>query len=227
MHAGRRLNNSHEICCRLFRRLSSGAGEKIICLRNAPRSGLINGHVPERSSAVRPTSHIMPRCISRRDPRPKTALQIAGEQDFLAREYENETTSVFDPKPQYRHNGQPRSVVSIDSLFWGYAITCHRGAGKPVTPTVVVVDDGLVTARGAQPVLLQSGHHPGPSAPPNPRLKRHLTCTATCWSDFNDAIPSAATADRYRSSDVIWQRLREKLPRIGGPRRFQMANGVR
>jgi exodeoxyribonuclease-5 len=111
----------------------TGAGEKIICLRNRHDLGLINGMFLTLS-AVRPHPH-NPRAF-RAEIQTEDGVAIAGEQDFWRGEYDDHV--LFDPSRQRHEWAMRRGLIESS---WGYAITCHKAQGSQY-PTVVVVDDG-------------------------------------------------------------------------------------
>jgi ATP-dependent exoDNAse (exonuclease V) alpha subunit len=112
----------------------TGAGEKIICLRNRHDLGLINGMFLTLS-AVRPHPH-NPRAF-RAEIQTEDGAAIGGEQDFWRGEYDDHL--LFDPN-RNRHEWSVRRGLIESS--WGYAITCHKAQGSQYS-TVIVVDDGF------------------------------------------------------------------------------------
>ena len=119
----------------------TGAGEKIICLRNRHDLGLINGMFLTLS-AVQPHPH-NPRAF-RAEIRTEDGLEIGGAQDFWRGEYDDHL--LFDPN-RNRHEWSLRRGLIESS--WGYAITCHKAQGSQY-PTVNVVDDGFGHAAEAR-----------------------------------------------------------------------------
>ena len=111
----------------------SGAGEKIICLKNRHDLGLVNGMFLTLTDV-------------RQDPRDTFAFSaavetedgtsIAGRQNFWRGEYADHV--ALDPERSRRERQVRRGLIETT---WGYAITCHKAQGDQY-PTVVVVDDG-------------------------------------------------------------------------------------
>ena len=130
----RRLNMAMKQAAGFAGDYPTGAGEKIICLRNRHDLGLINGMFLTLS-AVRPHPH-NPRAF-RAEIQTEDGAAIGGEQDFWRGEYDDHV--VFDPN-RNRHEWSVRRGLVESS--WGYAITCHKAQGSQY-PTVIVVDDGF------------------------------------------------------------------------------------
>jgi exodeoxyribonuclease-5 len=130
----RRLNMAMKQAAGFASDYPTGAGEKIICLRNRHDLGLINGMFLTLS-AVRPHPH-NPRAF-RAEIQTEDGVAIAGEQDFWRGEYDDHV--LFDPN-RNRHEWATRRGLIESS--WGYAITCHKAQGSQY-PTVIIVDDGF------------------------------------------------------------------------------------
>jgi exodeoxyribonuclease-5 len=130
----RRLNMAMKQAAGFASDYPTGAGEKIICLRNRHDLGLINGMFLTLS-AVRPHPH-NPRAF-RAEIQTEDGVAIAGEQDFWRGEYDDHV--LFDPN-RNRHEWATRRGLIESS--WGYAITCHKAQGSQY-PTVIIVDAGF------------------------------------------------------------------------------------
>jgi len=130
----RRLNMAMKQAAGFVADYPTGAGEKIICLRNRHDLGLINGMFLTLS-AVRPHPH-NPRAF-RAEIQTEDGVAIAGEQDFWRGEYDDHV--LFDPS-RHRHEWSLRRGLIESS--WGYAITCHKAQGDSFE-TVVVFDEGF------------------------------------------------------------------------------------
>jgi ATP-dependent exoDNAse (exonuclease V) alpha subunit len=130
----RRLNMAMKQAAGFGADYPTGAGEKIICLRNRHDLGLINGMFL-KLSAVQPHPH-NPRAF-RAEIETEDGVAIAGAQDFWRGEYDDHV--VCDPN-RSRHEWSVRRGLIESS--WGYAITCHKAQGSQY-PTVIVVDDGF------------------------------------------------------------------------------------
>ncbi len=130
----RRLNMAMKQAAGFAADYPTGAGEKIICLRNRHDLGLINGMFLTLS-AVQPHPH-NPRAF-RAEIETEDGVAIGGAQDFWRGEYDDHL--LFDPN-RNRHEWSVRRGLIETS--WGYAITCHKAQGSQY-PTVIVVDDGF------------------------------------------------------------------------------------
>lgn len=130
----RRLNMAMKQSAGFGADYPTGAGEKIICLRNRNDLGLINGMFLTLS-AVRPHPH-NPRAF-RAEIETEDGLAIQGEQEFWLGEYDDHV--LFDPN-RNRHEWQARRGLIETS--WGYAITCHKAQGSSFG-TVIVFDEGF------------------------------------------------------------------------------------
>ena len=130
----RRLNMAMKQSAGFGADYPTGAGEKIICLRNRNDLGLINGMFLTLS-AVRPHPH-NPRAF-RAEIETEDGLAIQGEQEFWLGEYDDHV--LFNPN-RNRHEWQARRGLIETS--WGYAITCHKAQGSSFG-TVIVFDEGF------------------------------------------------------------------------------------
>ena len=130
----RRLNTAMKRAAGFGADYPTGAGEKIICLRNRNDLGLINGMFLKLTD-VRPHPH-NPRAF-RAEVQTEDGLAIPGEQEFWRGEYDDHV--VFDPN-RNRHEWATRRGLIESS--WGYAITCHKAQGSSFG-TVVVFDEGF------------------------------------------------------------------------------------
>jgi ATP-dependent exoDNAse (exonuclease V) alpha subunit len=130
----RRLNMAMKQAAGFGTDYPTGAGEKIICLRNRNDLGLINGMFLTLTD-VRAHPH-NPRAF-RAAIETEDGVEITGEQDFWRGEYDDHV--VFDPN-RNRHEWATRRGLIETS--WGYAITCHKAQGSSFG-TVVVFDEGF------------------------------------------------------------------------------------
>ncbi|MDV4144424.1 ATP-dependent RecD-like DNA helicase [Shimia sp. FJ5] len=130
----RRLNTAMKRAAGFGADYPTGAGEKIICLRNRNDLGLINGMFLKLTD-VRPHPH-NPRAF-RAEVQTEDGLAIPGEQEFWRGEYDDHV--VFDPN-RNRHEWATRRGLIESS--WGYAITCHKAQGSSFG-TVIVFDEGF------------------------------------------------------------------------------------
>ncbi len=129
----RRLNMAMKQAAGFAADYPTGAGEKIICLRNRHDLGLINGMFLTLS-AVQPHPH-NPRAF-RAEIETEDGVAIGGAQDFWRGEYDDHL--LFDPNRNRNEWSLRRGLIETS---WGYAITCHKAQGSQY-PTVIVVDDG-------------------------------------------------------------------------------------
>ncbi len=112
----------------------TGAGEKIICLKNRHDLGLINGMFLTLTDV-------------QQDPGDDFAFSalvetedgdsIAGRQSFWRGEYADHV--AFDPERGRREWQLRRGLIETS---WGYAITCHKAQGSQ-WENVIVFDDGF------------------------------------------------------------------------------------
>ncbi len=130
----RRLNTAMKTAAGFEADYPTGAGEKIICLKNRHDLGLINGMFLTLSD-VRPHPH-NPRAF-RAEIQTEDGAAIAGAQDFWRGEYDDHL--VCDPN-RARHEWSMRRGLIESS--WGYAITCHKAQGSS-WGNVIVLDDGF------------------------------------------------------------------------------------
>jgi exodeoxyribonuclease-5 len=112
----------------------TGAGEKIICLRNRHDLGLINGMFLTLTEV-------------RQDPddafafsamvETEDGVSLGGRQSFWRGEYADHV--AYDPERGRREWQIKRGLIESS---WGYAITCHKAQGSQ-WENVVVFDDGF------------------------------------------------------------------------------------
>jgi len=130
----RRLNMAMKQAAGFGADYPTGAGEKIICLRNRNDLGLINGMFLTLTD-VRAHPH-NPRAF-RAAIQTEDGLVIPGEQEFWRGEYEDHV--LFDPN---RNRNEWLARCGLIETSWGYAITCHKAQGSSFG-TVVVFDEGF------------------------------------------------------------------------------------
>ena len=130
----RRLNMAMKQAAGFGADYPTGAGEKIICLRNRNDLGLINGMFLTLTD-VRAHPH-NPRAF-RAAIQTEDGLVIPGEQEFWRGEYEDHV--LFDPN---RNRNEWLARRGLIETSWGYAITCHKAQGSSFG-TVVVFDEGF------------------------------------------------------------------------------------
>lgn len=130
----RRLNMAMKQAAGFGADYPTGAGEKIICLRNRHDLGLINGMFLTLS-AVQPHPH-NPRAF-RAEVQTEDGLAILGEQEFWRGEYDDHV--LFDPN---RNRDEWLARRGLIETSWGYAITCHKAQGSSFS-TVIVFDEGF------------------------------------------------------------------------------------
>ena len=130
----RRLNMAMKQAAGFGADYPTGAGEKIICLRNRNDLGLINGMFLTLTD-VRAHPH-NPRAF-RAAIQTEDGLVIPGEQEFWRGEYEDHV--LFDPN---RNRNEWLARRGLIETSWGYAIACHKAQGSSFG-TVVVFDEGF------------------------------------------------------------------------------------
>ena len=130
----RRLNMAMKQAAGFAADYPTGAGEKIICLRNRNDLGLINGMFLTLS---RVRAHPQNPRAFRAEVQTEDGLAILGEQEFWRGEYDDHV--LFDPN---RNRDEWLARRGLIETSWGYAITCHKAQGSSFS-TVVVFDEGF------------------------------------------------------------------------------------
>ena len=112
----------------------TGAGEKIICLKNRHDLGLINGMFLTLTDVRHEPGdeYAFSALIETED-----GDSIAGRQSFWRGEYADH--AAFDPERGRREWQLRRGLIETS---WGYAITCHKAQGSQ-WENVIVFDDGF------------------------------------------------------------------------------------
>ncbi len=110
----------------------TGAGEKLICVRNRHGLGLVNGMFVD----LRDTRDEGPLAFSA-TVTTEDGEEISGRHHFYKGHFDDHL--AFDPERARRDRRQMRGLVET---VWGYAITCHKAQGSQ-WENVVVYDDGL------------------------------------------------------------------------------------
>jgi ATP-dependent exoDNAse (exonuclease V) alpha subunit len=130
----RRLNMAMKSAAGFAADYPSGAGEKIICLRNRHDLGLINGMFLTLTDVrAHPQNHRAFRATVQTE----DGTWVSEDQDFWRGEYDDHV--CFNPNRNREECAARRGLVESS---WGYAITCHKAQGSQY-PTVIVVDDGF------------------------------------------------------------------------------------
>lgn len=130
----RRLNTSMKTAAGFEADYPTGAGEKIICLRNRHDLGLINGMFLTLTDVQ---AHPHNDRAFRASVQTNDGTPVAGTQDFWRGEYDDHVRFERD-----RHRREWMACRGLIQSSWGYAITCHKAQGSQF-PTVIVVDDGF------------------------------------------------------------------------------------
>ena len=130
----RRLNMAMKQAAGYGADYPTGAGEKIICLRNRHDLGLINGMFLTLTD-VRAHPH-NPRAFCA-EIETEDGVVTSNAQEFWRGEYDDHV--VFDPNRHRQDWFQRRGLIETS---WGYAITCHKAQGSSFG-TVVVFDEGF------------------------------------------------------------------------------------
>lgn len=135
LNATRRdLNNTVKRIHGFSKAYPTGAGEKIICLKNNKSVGVVNGMFLTLDNV---------KLDGGRDGQfsaeflTETGISSDGENHFWTGEYDNHIE--FDPK---RANRDWRIRQNLIETTWGYAITCHKAQGSQ-WDNVIVYDEGF------------------------------------------------------------------------------------
>ena len=110
----------------------TGAGEKLICVRNRHDLGLVNGMFVE----LRDVSDEGPPAFSAKLTT-EDGEELSGRHLFYRGHFDDHL--AFDPDRARRDRRQMGALVET---VWGYAITCHKAQGSQ-WEDVIVYDDGL------------------------------------------------------------------------------------
>lgn len=130
----RSLNTAMKQAAGFSGELPTGAGEKIICLKNRHDLGLINGMFLTLTDVRQDErdGFAFSAMVETED-----GVSIVGRQNFWRGEYDDHVT--FDPERGRREWQIRRGLIESS---WGYAITCHKAQGSQ-WENVVVFDDGF------------------------------------------------------------------------------------
>jgi len=128
------LNTAMKQAAGFVEDLPTGAGEKIICLKNRHDLGLINGMFMTLTDVRQDArdDFAFSAMIETED-----GVRIAGRQNFWRGEYADHV--AFDPERGRREWHVRRGLIESS---WGYAITCHKAQGSQ-WENVVIFDDGF------------------------------------------------------------------------------------
>ena len=130
----RRLNTAMKQAAGFDADYPTGAGEKIICLRNRHDLGLINGMFLTLSDVQ---AHPHNDRAFRASVQTDDGTCVSGAQEFWRGEFDDHV--CFDPD---RHRREWLSCRGLIQSSWGYAITCHKAQGSQ-WENIVVFDDGF------------------------------------------------------------------------------------
>jgi len=120
--------------------LPSGAGEKIICLKNQNDLGLINGMFLTLADVVDEGSLFFSATVADEDGNPIGAVNADGGRGRL-RVYKGHFHDHVAVDPD-RHDRDWRAKRSLVEATFGWAITGHKSQGSQ-WENVIVWDDGL------------------------------------------------------------------------------------
>ncbi|MBK8909262.1 MAG: AAA family ATPase [Rhodospirillales bacterium] len=113
----------------------SGAGEKIICLKNRNDIGIVNGMFLEFTDIRDETASCFSATVLSED---GEAVGSDGERHFIYKGHFDEHVRP-DPERDRRDHWIKKGLIEA---VWGYAITCHKSQGSQ-WENVLVFDDGL------------------------------------------------------------------------------------
>jgi exodeoxyribonuclease-5 len=130
----RRLNTAMKHAAGFDADYPTGAGEKIICLRNRHDLGLINGMFLTLTDVQ---AHPHNDRAFRASVQTNDGTPVAGTQDFWRGEYDDHVRFERD-----RHRREWMACRGLIQSSWGYAITCHKAQGDSFG-TVIVFDEGF------------------------------------------------------------------------------------
>mgnify|MGYP002638893712 FL=1 len=130
----RRLNNAMKGAAGFDADYPTGAGEKIICLRNRHDLGLINGMFLTLTDV---RAHLHNDRAFHASVQTDDGACVSGAQEFWRGEFDDHVR--FDPD---RHRREWMACRGLIQSSWGYAITCHKAQGSQ-WQNIVVFDDGF------------------------------------------------------------------------------------
>ncbi|MEI4234784.1 ATP-dependent DNA helicase [Roseovarius sp. D22-M7] len=130
----RRLNTAMKHAAGFDADYPTGAGEKIICLRNRHDLGLINGMFLTLTDVQ---AHPHNDRAFRASVQTDDGTCVSGTQEFWRGEFDDHVR--FDPD---RHRREWMACRGLIQSSWGYAITCHKAQGDSFG-TVIVFDEGF------------------------------------------------------------------------------------
>ena len=113
----------------------SGAGEKIICLKNRNDLGVVNGMFLDLSDCRDETEHCFSAVVRSED---GDALGADDERQFIYKGHFEDHVAP-DRERERRDHWIRKGLIEA---VWGYAITCHKSQGSQ-WENVIVFDDGL------------------------------------------------------------------------------------
>jgi len=113
----------------------SGAGEKIICLKNRHDLGIVNGMFLELSDVRDEAEHCFSALVRIEG---GETLAAREERQFLYKGHFHEHVAADSERAQRDHWIKKGLIEAV----WGYAITCHKAQGSQ-WENVIVFNDGL------------------------------------------------------------------------------------
>jgi exodeoxyribonuclease-5 len=116
----------------------TGAGEKIICLKNRNDLGVVNGMFLELSDIHDENEHAFSAEVRTEDGTVVGAANGTAPRFTIYKGHFDEHIRP-DPERDRRDHWIRKGLIEA---VWGYAITCHKAQGSS-WPNVIVFDDGL------------------------------------------------------------------------------------
>jgi exodeoxyribonuclease-5 len=118
----------------------TGAGEKLICLRNRNDIGLVNGMFVALHEIEADRDDIAFTAAITTEDGCKVGGEANGRRERF-RVYRGHFDDHLSPDPDRERRDHHKKRTTIECV-WGWAITCHKAQGSSF-PNVVVFDDGL------------------------------------------------------------------------------------
>ena len=119
----------------------SGAGEKIICLKNRNDLGIVNGMFLELSEVRDESEHCFSAVVRSED---GETLGAGDDRQFIYKGHFDEHVAP-DRERERRDHWIRKGLIEA---VWGYAITCHKSQGSQADEVTVVLppaDSRLLT----------------------------------------------------------------------------------
>ena len=158
----------------------TGAGEKLICLRNRNDIGLVNGMFLALGEIEEDSDEIAFKATITTEDGRKVGGETNGKRERF-RIYRGHFDDHLSPDPDRDRRDYHKKRTLIECV-WGWAITCHKAQGSQLRERHRVRRRARTHAAGPRPLALHR-HHPRRARPRAARLRRAML-------DLNDAAPA-------------------------------------